>query len=721
MSQAEKQDESWNLSQAATQRHDPLLNCLLFICRFEDRNFSPDALVAGLPLEDDHLTPELFVRAAERADLTAQIVKRPLDEISSLVLPCVLLLKNKQACVLVEYCKQNTLKVMQPDTVEGFQMLKKSDIEAEYTGYAIFIKPGYQLDERSKESHLEEGKHWFYSVMKKTWPLYSEVLMASVFINLFAIGGSLFTMNVYDRVVPNKAFETLWVLAIGVVILHTFDLIIKLLRSYFIDIAGKKSDSILSAKIFEQMMSIKMENRPESVGGFASNLQQFESFRDFFTSTTIVTFIDLPFTLFFVVVMFSLAGPVAFVPLIAMPLMIGVGFLIQKPLNETVKQAARYTTQKQAMTIETLSGIETVKGNCAESALQRKWEHAVGMSSKIGGKSKFLSQLATNLSAYLQQITTVAVVIVGVYQISAGNMTMGALIASTILTGRMMQPLAQIAGLMTRYHQAISSFKSVDNMMTMPTERLAGKTALHRSALEGNIEFKNVTFKYPNQTVAVLNNVSFSIKAGEKVAIIGRIGSGKSTLEKIIMGFFRPTEGSVLMDGLEVGQLDLNMVRRNIGYVPQDIYLFYGSVKDNIIFGSPYVSDDAIINASNLAGVTDFVMKHPQGFEMPVGERGTKISGGQRQAIAAARALLLNPPILLMDEPTNMMDSKTEEAFKKHVMKASKNKTLILVTHKGAMLALVDRVIMIEGGKVAADGPRDAILQALAQGKLGLN
>lgn len=716
--EAPKPAASWEMSGIEAERDDPLLSCLIFLTRLENNPFSADALTAGLPIVDNKLSPDLFIRAAERAGLSAQIVKRPLQEISSLVLPAVLLLKDKKCCVLLEHSAKNMAKIIQPESLDGTREIKRKDLEDSYTGYVIFARPSYRFDSRAAEQHLDTSKHWFWSVVAKTWPIYAEVMIASVFINIFAIVSSLFTMNVYDRVVPNNAIDTLWVLAIGVMAIYTFDFILKMLRSYFIDVAGKKCDLALSAKIFEQMMGMKMEARPESVGGFANTMQQFEGFRDFMTSTTITTFIDLPFLLFFVVVMFSLGGVVAFIPLVAIPFVLICSLWVQKLLDGKIKESQKFITQKQSMLYECLAGVETIKSTTAEGVMQRKWEHLGGSAAAISGEIKVLQQISANFSMWAQQIVGVFVVVIGVERISENLMTMGALVACTILSGRALAPLSQVAGLLTRYQQSISSMKSVDNMMTMAVERPSNKKPLHRPSLEGKVEFKDVSFQYPRQQVNSLEAVSFSIEPGEKVGIIGRIGSGKTTLEKLLMGFYEPTEGSILLDGLELRQLDITTVRRNIGYIPQDINLFFGSVKENIVFGSPYVNDEAILAAANIAGVTDFASRHPKGFDMPVGERGERLSGGQRQAIAAARALLLNPPIFLFDEPTNMMDNRTEEMFKTHIASMVGNKTLILITHKGAMLSLVNRVIVMDNGKVVSDGPRDKVLQALMAGQL---
>jgi ATP-binding cassette subfamily C protein LapB len=521
-------------------------------------------------------------------------------------------------------------------------------------------------------------------------------------------------------VVPNHAVETLWVLSIGAAIVFGFDLLMRTLRGYFIDVAGKKVDVILSASIFERMMGVRMEVRPASVGVFANNLQEFEAFRDFLTSATITTLIDLPFIVLFILVIWWVGGPLALIPLNAVPVVIVVGLILQGSLRKVVQEVFRHSAQRQATLIETLSGLETVKSVGAEGPIQRKWEQVIGQIARLGLRARFLSAAVVNVSVFIQQIVTIAVVIYGVYLISEKELTTGALIACTILTGRILAPLSQVAGLLTRYYQSKAALDSLNNMMRLPVERPPGKSFVHRPKFHGDVEFKNVNFSYPGQTLPALSAVSFKIAAGERVGIIGRIGSGKTTIEKLILGLYNPTSGSVLIDGIDLQQIDPAELRHNIGYVPQDVVLFYGSVKDNITMGAPYVDDSAMLRAAEIAGVADFVNRHPMGFDMPVGERGDGLSGGQKQTIAIARAQLLDPPVLLMDEPSNSIDNRSEELFKSRLANNLENKTLILVTHRASLLTLVNRLIVIDGGRVVADGAKEQVLAALAEGRLNV-
>ncbi|MBL4743219.1 MAG: type I secretion system permease/ATPase [Cycloclasticus sp.] len=700
-----------------TGQDDPLLLALLSVCKLLNTPHSADSLTAGLPLVDNKLTGALFVRAAQRAGFATGLVRRPLAEISNLVLPAILLLEDNKTCVLISM-QEDTCTVILPETDSGEKTVHLSELAEIYSGAAFFIQLNHTFDDRTSDSIIPKAKHWFWDVIYKSWPIYSEALAASLLINLFALASPLFIMNVYDRVVPNHALETLWVLAIGVTIVFIFDFVMKGLRGYFIDVAGKRSDIILSATIFEKVMGIKMENRPKSVGAFASNLSEFESFRDFLTSATLTTLIDLPFLFIFLTVIYMLGGNLALIPLAVLPLAILAGIAVQKPLKNTINELFKYSAQKNATLIESLNNLDSIKTAGAEGQMQSKWEQNIGQISRLGLKSRFYSSIAVNLTAFLTQMASVAVVIFGVYKISEGDMTVGALIACTILTGRALAPIGQVASLLTRYHQARASLDTLTNMMSLPVEREPGKKYLHRPTFKGDIEFKNITFSYPEQPIKALDNVSFKIKAGERLAFIGRIGSGKSTIEKLMLGMYEPQEGSILIDGTDIRQVDPSDLRRQIGYVPQDISLMFGSVKDNITLGSRYADDASVLHAAEVAGVTRFVNRHPEGFDMPVGEHGHSLSGGQRQSVAVARSLLLNPPIYIMDEPSNSMDNSTEARFKEKLAEQLDKKTLILVTHRASLLTLVDRLIVMDGSKIMADGPKDKVLEALKKGQI---
>lgn len=717
MTEQSNEHKQWNADEGQNTLDDSLLGCLTTLTKLLNKPHSAESLIHGLPLVDNKLTPKLFSRAAERAGLSSKVTKRPLNKISNLVLPAVLLLENSTACIIVEF-KKKTARVIFPEAGDGESEIELSELAGAYSGYAIFIKAVHHFDQRTQSSAIPRTKHWFWGTILRFWPIYGEVFLASILVNLFALASPLFIMNVYDRVVPNHAIETLWVLAMGVATVFVFDLLLRTLRGYFIDMAGKKADVILSATIFEKVMGIKMASRSNSVGSFANNMQEFESFREFFTSTTITTLIDLPFAFLFIFVIWTISGELAYVPLAAIPLAIIVGLIIQIPLGRTVQQLFRHSGQKSATLIEALTGLETIKSIGAESLIQRKWEQTIGFISKLSQRVRLLSSTAVNFTVFLQQMASVSIVVFGVYKISEGEITMGALIASTLLTGRALAPLGQVAGILTRWHQSKAALSSLNSLMNLPVERPSGREFLHRAKFEGKIEFKNVTFRYPEQPVDALSDVSFTISPGEKVAFIGRIGSGKSSIEKLLLGLYEASEGSILLDGTDIRQIDPVDLRRNVGYAPQDVTLFFGSVRDNIVMGAPFADDAAVLKAADIAGVTEFVNRHPAGFDLPVGERGEGLSGGQRQSIAVARAILSEPAMLVLDEPTNAMDNSTEEQFKSKLKTLLADKTMLLVTHKASLLSLVDRVIVMDQGNLVADGPRAQILEALKKGHI---
>jgi len=697
---------------------DPLLQCLVLLTKLQHHPFSADALSAGLPLQNNRFTPELFIRAAARADLSAQLIKRSLKQFSKLALPAVLLLNDGQACVLLQQLDKQTVQILLPESGEGVLELSLQDLSSHYTGYALLTHPIYRFDKRTQEEAIARPRSWFWGTLLKSWYIYGEVILASLLINCFALASPLFIMNVYDRVVPNHALETLWVLALGVTIVFVFDFIIRTLRGYFIDIAGKKSDILLSSLIFEHVLSTKRAAHPRSVGAFANHLHEFEIFRDFFTSATLTALIDLPFTLLFILVIWMIHPELAIVPLFAIPLVILFGVLIQIPLRKVIEKTFRASAQKNAILIETLSFVETLKALRAEGVLQQRWEQLVGQIAQSSLKSRFLSALSVNFSTFIQQMTTVTIVVMGVYLIAENQLTTGGLIACTILTGRALAPLGQVASLLTRYHQSLAAFKAVNQIMQMPTERPIGQSFLHRPKLQGNIEFKQVNFNYPEQALPTLTQLSLKINAGERVGIIGRTGSGKSTIAKLLLHLYDQQEGGILLDGIDSRQIDPADLRQNIGYMPQESELFFGTIKDNIRLGMAYADDATILKAAKLAGVDEFVNRHPLGFDMPIGERGEGLSGGQRQIVALARVLLSNPAILILDEPTNAMDNSTEEQFKSRLQTYLTEKTLILITHRMSLLSLVDRLIVLENGRVVMDGPKEQVIQTLAGGRV---
>lgn len=697
----------------------PLLDCLLLVARLEGKISTPTAVTAGLPLDEaGRLTPDLFIRAANRAGLAALLVQRELAEIPRDVLPAVLLQDDQRAQVLVDIdADAGYGVVMSPAT--GLREQRPLDqLRQECNGHVFYLRPMQEFDARTPKIYQATGEHWFWGVLKSSWHLYRDVLLASFFINLFVLAQPLFVMNVYDRVVPNGAVETLWALAIGVTLVYLFDLGMKILRGYMVELAAKRSDVMLSATLFERMLGIRMQHRPVSVGAFVNRLHEFDSVRNFITSSTLLTLIDLPFLALFLLLMAYIGGWLVMVPLLAIPVALLIGYRAQRRLRPMVANVMQGSARKSANLVESMVGIETIKTLSAESRAQRIWEQAVGYVSQWGLDSRMTSSAALLKVNFLQQVAGVAIVIWGVYLITDQSLTLGGLIACVILGGRALAPLGQLAALLTSYDHAEAALKSLDEIMELPVDRPGGERFLQEHKFAGAIQFQQVEFSYPGQPRAALAGASFRISPAEKVGIIGRVGSGKSTLARLILGLYQPQRGAILFDGFDLKQLDPASLRHAIGYLAQDVTLFYGSVRENIAMGLTGIGDPAIVAAASRAGILEHINAHPEGLSMIVGERGETLSGGQRQALGLARVFLRDPPILVLDEPTSAMDQGSEARFRETLTEFARDKTLILTTHKMSMLDLVDRLLVMDRGRIVADGPRDEVLAALRAGQI---
>jgi ATP-binding cassette subfamily C protein LapB len=716
---AEKNDAvelgSWSVSvkDVDNEAADPLLGALVLLTKHYGRPHSVNALRSGLPLQDKRLTPALFVRAAARAGLSARVSKRELEEIPGMVFPAVLLLKDRDACVLLKRFVENGVQMAEvafPQSGGGVDAVPMEKIEQLYEGYAVFVKPDFGLKHRAENEEVKTAGDWFWDTLLKFWPTYSQVLLAAVLINIFALASPLFVMNVYDRVVPNHAEETLWVLALGVTVVIFFDFLLKTLRAYFVDNTGKRIDVLLSSKIFRQVLNIKMHARPDSSGAFANRLREFESLREFFSSAVLVAVVDFPFVILFLIIIYMIGGVVVLAPALAVPIVLATGVFLQWPLRRAISKEIDQKSQKHGVILETIGALETVKSLGAESRMQRDWERFVGRAAKTSLGARLVSGTGINFSQTAMQLVTVGVILLGVYQIIEGEMSIGGLIACTIISGRAMAPLGQVAMLLSRYNQAMVALESLNEIMQLPVERETGKMFLSRPDVKGDIKFSDVSFAYPGFNVAAIDNVSFHIKAGEKVAFIGPVGSGKTTISRLIAGLYEPTEGSVLLDNTDLRQIDPSDARSHIGVVMQEVLLFQGSVRDNIAMGAPFADDAMILEAAKLAGVHEFVSRHPQGYDWVVGERGQALSGGQRQAIGLARALITNPRILILDEPTSMMDMQAEKMFMHRLGTVLADKTMILITHRPTLLSLVNRVVILGNGKIVKDESKDDVL-----------
>lgn len=718
-----KLETSASLQHGRQKVNDELLECLKAIATFHQHEVSSEALIAGLPLEEGRLIPSVFGRAASRAGLTARIVKSKLSALNPALLPAVLLLEPGRACVLLALdLKNQKAQVIFPELSEAAIDVPLDELYAGYSGEAIYVRPRFRADNASEPGvKRQRDQHWFWGVIRENRRLYRDIVLGSVAVNLFALAMPLFVLNVYDRVVPNQATETLWVLAIGVFIVLCFDLALRLMRSGFVDLAASRADVKLSSSIMAKSLGMRLEERPASTGSFTSTLQSFESVRAFIGSATILGIVDLPFVLLF-------AAIIALInPWLVLPVLAGIAFVLlyalaaQGKLHELSQTTWEVGAKRNALLVESISQLETVKALRAESRIQRHWEKASAFLSRTGAQLKHVSTSVSSVAQWSQNSVAVCVIIVGVYQIIEGNLTQGGLIAAYMLSSRALAPISQAAALLAQYHQSSTALESLNKVMDKRVERHEGKAYVEKPSVAGSIRLEKVTLRYPDEERDALRDVSISIKAGEKVALLGRIGCGKSSLNKLILGFYQPTSGSILLDGVDIRQLDPLQLRSHIGYVPQDVSLFAGSLRENIVAGggSDRVDDDELLRALQIAGLESLVNGHPSGIDLQVGERGQALSGGQKQSVAIARALVQDPSILLLDEPTSSMDNASEEAFKANLTQVAEGKTVLVVTHRTSLLSLVDRIIVMDAGKVVADGPRDTVIEALRNGQIG--
>ncbi|HHU94868.1 MAG TPA: type I secretion system permease/ATPase [Alcaligenaceae bacterium] len=700
---------------------DSLLSCLVEVTRLHGYPSSGQHLIAGLPLKNHRLSADLLSRAAARGRCTSKLVRRSLKNLPNEILPAILFLQEDRHCVLIDIDVVDgvaTATVHYPESPVPVKVTLEK-LQQSYAGVMAFVKPHYQVEQRAKDGQAKDrSKNWFWAAVFDNWRLYRDALAAAFLINVLALVMPLFTLNVYDRVVPNKAIETLWVLVIGVVLALLFNWILTTTRARVVDRASSKVDVRLSAQIMEQVLGIKMEGRPASVGAFAANLRSFESVRDFIASASLTTLVDLPFMFLFIAVLGWISPYMMIPPLIAMLVIVVVSLFAQRRLESLSKQSFQASSQRNAVLVESLSGLETIKVLNAQGMAQRQWEQATEQIAVLNAKIKSTTSATVSFVQTAQQLVTVSVVVIGVFLVQEAQLSMGGIIASSMIAGRSLAPLGPLAGLMMQFHNARNSLGSIDNYMKLPVEHNPETQYLPRPVLRGKVEFRDVSFAYPNTEHNILKNISFTLEEGEKVGIIGRIGSGKTTLAKLILGLYQPSSGTILVDDVDSQQVDPADLRRAMGYVSQDPVLFYGTLKHNLTMGAPFATDEQMLEVAKMTGVDRFASKHPDGYSMMISERGESLSGGQRQAIAVARSLLGNPSVLLLDEPSSNMDNQSEVQLRKHLKPICAPRTVVLITHRMALLELVDRLMVVDNGKIVADGPKDQVIAALREGRI---
>jgi ATP-binding cassette subfamily C protein LapB len=698
---------------------EALVTCLQRVAHHHRAPATLQSLTAGLPTTLSDFTPDLLVRAAKRAGLKARLQSLDIQSIPESALPAIVLLQDDQCAVLESLGDDDSVSVYRPERGSTPVVMSMTELQSEATGTVLFARPKFRLAESPLGAMGVHRDHWFWSAMAEHKTLYRDVLFASFFVNLLGLAIPLFIMNVYDRVVPNTALETLWVLTIGVLVALAADLGLRIARGYFIDYAARRIDISLSASILEKTLGMRLEHKPVSVGAFAANLRSFEFLRDFTTSATLTGLVDIPFALIFIAVI-AWISPVMLLPiLLGIALLLVITLMVRPRLERLAETSYAAGGQRNATLIETLSGMETLKAMGAESIMQRQWEESTRFLASQNLRARTLNARLTQGSSTVQRIVQIAVIVFGVYMIAAGKLSMGGLIACMLLSMRAIGPFARLGSLLTQIQSAQIAMKSLTALFDTPGEYQDEKAFISRDSFQGALEFKGVSFKYPHAGLNSLQQATFKFAAGEHIAILGRVGSGKSTIAKLALGLFEATEGEIRIDGVDIRQLDPREYRGSVGYVPQDVTLFTGTLRDNISLARPGIKDAQLIKAVERAGIADWVNRHPLGFDMPISERGDSVSGGQRKCISVARALVTEPSILIMDEPTGGTDQSTERIIIDNLKSYMEGRTLIVITHRNSLLALADRILVIDSGKVVADGQRDAVITALKEGKIG--
>ncbi|MDX2288216.1 MAG: type I secretion system permease/ATPase [Hyphomicrobiaceae bacterium] len=702
----------------ASEDRDLLAEAMAEVARHHGLPTATIALTAGLPLTNGRLALDHIDTAAARAGLLCELVARPLTKLSDTDLPALLLFNDGGLAVIWRlergtWGRPKRFEISRPGRPASRTLQPIAELAATASGKVVLLRPASGLDERGATAMSERRRGWFLPAFSASRRIYAEAILATLAINVLALALPLFTMNVYDRVLPNAIEETLWALAIGVMLATLFDTTIKVLRARFIDIAGRRADVVLSSYIYGRLLGARLPDRPVSAGVRANALREFETIREFFTSATLTAFGDAPFLVVFLAAVFVLSGPLGLVLLGAIPVVVLAAWLTQRALARLTESAFRESAQKTAVLVETVVGLETLKAANAESWAAAKWETAVADHIRTSQAIRETSNFGQTIVQALQTLTQILMIVVGFYLVAAGELTMGGLIAATMLAGRALQPLGQIAMLVTRVHQVRLAFRAIDDIVHAEQERPEGRRLLTPVRIAGHVAFERVTFSYEKDAPLSLNEISFQVRPGEKVALIGAIGSGKTTALKLIQALARPTTGRVLIDGMPATQIDPAVLRAHVGFALQGADLFHGTIRSNIALADPGASDEAVLNAARAAGALDWIMRTPKGLDTPVRERGVGLSGGQRQSVALARALMGNPSVVLLDEPTSDMDGRTEQIVVDALRHSCRDRTLIAISHRPAVLALVDRLIVLEGGRKTHDGPKAAVLKEL--------
>ena len=696
---------------------DPLVICFSLLAALHDRQIGPAALAHGFARDEHGLVDrgEMAEIGRRHGFITSWFMSKP-SQVQSVALPVLVNLKDGRAFVLLAK-EGNNARLLMPETGMGECSMDLDMLDDLAEDEVLLVKPLIQGNARTLVPMGDSPLNWFWGTLWRFKGFYIESMLATIVANLLTLASVFFSMNVYDRVIPTQAYHTLWTLAIGTSVAVLMEFFLRWMKARLIDMGGKRADLAISATLFREMMTISLEHRPASVGSFTNAMRDFDQLRDFISSSTLVTLTDLPFALMFIVIIALISGPLAWVPAIAMPLIIILGILVQIPLGRYMAENMKESAERQSVLVESLVNLETVKANNAEHFLQKRWDEAHALGSETYQKIRSLTNLMMGMMASMGQVVNITMIVWGVYLIHDNKMTMGALIASVILAGRVIGPLGSVMGLAVRFQHAKMSLKTLDGLVKRPRDRAAGRNYLTPNSVKGAFRAEDLDFSYPGEVkIPVVNRLSVTLQPGQKLALLGRVGSGKSTLQRLLAGFYVPEAGAVYLDDIDIKQIDPAVLRRHIGYLGQETQLFFGTLRENLVLGDAWISDQHILEVLQLLELHHMVNQHPRGLDMTLSESGGGLSGGQRQLISIARLMLRSPRVVLLDEPTSAMDPNTEARIIQVLGHWLRDKTLVLVTHRTQLLEWVDQIGVVDRGSMLAIGGKAEMLAKLSTG-----
>ena len=704
---------------------DPLLAAFSLLASRLERSVPVSALRSGFATDaQGRLAPADVPEMARRHGLAAAWTRTPPGQLPAYVMPCVVPCIDGRCFVLLGHEGpegQRLARVLTPEAGQLEQSMASTELAALCNGQVLVVKALPQAGEQALTPMRGKAVGWFWGTLWRFKHFYTESLLASLLANVLTLSTVFFAMNVYDRVVPTQAYVSLWTLAVGTVAAIAIEFGMRWLKARLVDLGGKKADLAINAVLLREIMAIRLEHRPQSVGIFASSMRDFESLRDFFSSSSFVLLTDLPFVLMFVGLIFVLGGPLGWIVTLAVVLTVLMALLVQRPLMRSMREHMKESGDRQSVLVESMLNLEVLKAYNAEGYLQRRWEVANAAGAESHKRTRDLTNLVMGLTSTLQQLVSVAVIVGGVYLIHANAMSLGALIAVNILAGRAMAPLGKLMGLAARLQQASSALETLDGLIQRPRDREDGRRYVHASAApaSGNaaLAFEALEYAYPGEHhIPVIRQLTLRLARGQHMALLGRVGSGKSTLLRLGAGFYKPNAGQILVEGLEIGQIEPASLRSRIGWVGQSPMLFMGTLRENLVLADSWISDQRIVQVLQRLDLYGLVARHPRGLDMPLTEAGGGLSGGQQQLLSIARMMLREPSFVFLDEPTSAMDQTTEAmviaAFKDWLP----GRTVLLATHRPQLLELVDSIAVLDSGRCLSQGPRQAVLEQLTRG-----